>query len=71
MENINNIDITENKTDKRPTLYDISWKVPESVYRADPALNYSLLSAYERNGRFDSFEHLFDKIESSSLTFGS
>lgn len=52
------------------TLESISWKVPESVYRADDALSYSLLAKYERGG-FNELEHLFDKVESPSLTFGS
>lgn len=56
---------------KKKSFYDISWKVTEPEYRADPALNYSLLAQYERNGRFNSLEHLFDKQSSPSLTFGS
>lgn len=51
-------------------LYDISWKVPENVYRQDPALSYSTLSTYERTG-FDGLDHLFDKKESPSLQLGS
>lgn len=51
-------------------LKDISWQVPESVYRADPALSYSTLSRYERDG-FDKISHLFDQIETPSTVFGS
>lgn len=52
------------------SLKDISWNVPEEVYRADPALSYSTLAKYEREG-FNNLEHLFDKLETPSLTFGS
>lgn len=51
-------------------LPDISWNVPESVYRADSALSQSTLGTYEREG-FNNLKHLFDKKESPSLTFGS
>lgn len=51
-------------------LKDIAWNVPEETYRADPALSYSTLSRYEREG-FNNLEHLFDKLETPSLTFGS
>lgn len=52
------------------TLYDISWQVDEPTYRADPAYSQSKLAAFERGG-FKSIEHLDDKVESPSLTFGS
>lgn len=52
------------------TLYDISWTVDEPTYREDPALSYSTLSKYERVG-FNNLDHLFDKIETPSLIFGS
>lgn len=52
------------------TLYDISWKVTEPEYRADPALSYSTLSRFAREG-FNNLDTLFDKIETPSLTFGS
>ena len=55
---------------ERKSLYDISWKVDEPTYRADPALSYSALARYEREG-FNNLEHLFDKVETPSLTFGS
>ena len=51
-------------------LKDISWLVPESVYRADNALSYSVLARYEREG-FDNLDRLFDKISTPSLTLGS
>lgn len=53
------------------SLDEISWKVDEPTYRADPALSYSTLAKYEREGRFNSLPTLFDKIETPSLTFGS
>lgn len=49
---------------------DISWQVTEKEYRADPALSYSTIARYEREG-FNNLSKLFDKIESPSLTFGS
>lgn len=51
-------------------LSQISWQVPESEYRADPALSYSTLSRFEREG-FNKLDHLFDKISTPSLTEGS
>ena len=55
---------------REKSLKDISWQVPEEVYREDPALSYSALSTYERGG-FNCLESLYDKKESPSLTFGS
>lgn len=55
---------------ERKSLYDISWKVDEPTYRADPALSYSTLARYEREG-FNNIDKLFDKIETPSLVFGS
>lgn len=52
------------------SLRDISWQVSEEEYRADPALSYSTLARYEREG-FNNLDKLFDRIETSSLTFGS
>ena len=52
------------------SLKEISWQVSEKEYRQDPALSYSLLAKYEREG-FNSLPHLFDKISTPSLTFGS
>lgn len=51
-------------------LKDISWQVPENVYRSDPALSYSTLARYEREG-FNNLSHLFDHISTPSLLFGS
>lgn len=51
-------------------LKDIAWNVDEPTYRADPALSYSTLARYEREG-FDNLDHLFDKISTPSLTLGS
>ena len=52
------------------TLDQISWMVSEEVYRADPALSYSTLARYEREG-FDKLDHLYDQISTPSLTQGS
>lgn len=54
----------------RKSLKDISWQVSEEEYRADPALSYSTLARYEREG-FNNLDKLFTKIETPSLTFGS
>lgn len=51
-------------------LSDISLQITEPEYRAMPELSYSNLSRYETIG-YDGLDHLFDKIESPSLTFGS
>ena len=52
------------------TLYDISWQVTEPEYRADPALSYSTIARFDREG-FNKLDNLFDKLETPSLTFGS
>lgn len=52
------------------SLKDVSWQVSEELYRADPALSYSTLARYDREG-FNNLYKLFDKIETPSLTFGS
>lgn len=54
----------------RKSLKDISWDVTEEVYREDPALSYSTLARYEREG-FNNLSKLFDRVETPSLTFGS
>lgn len=51
-------------------LPSVSWQVPESTYRADPALSYSTLSRYEREG-FNNLDKLFEHITTPSLTMGS
>lgn len=51
-------------------LKDISWLVPESVYRADNALSYSVLARYEREG-FNNLDKLFEHITTPSLIQGS
>ena len=53
----------------RKNLYDISWQVTEPEYREDPALSYSTLAKFAREG-FNKLDTLFDKVESPSLTFG-
>lgn len=52
------------------SLASIAWDVPEPVYRADPALSYSTLARYEREG-FDRLGKLFDHISTPSLVVGS
>ena len=52
------------------SLTEIAWNIPESIYRADPALSYSTLAKFDRGG-FQSLPTLFDKISSPSLTYGS
>ena len=52
------------------SLKDLSWQVSEEEYRADPALSYSTLAKYEREG-FNNLDKLFDRIDTPSLTFGS
>lgn len=52
------------------SLKDISWQVSEPEYRQDPALSYSTLARYEREG-FNNLSHLFDHISTPSLTLGS
>ena len=51
-------------------LKDIALPVSEPEYRQRPELSYSTLSRYESLG-FDGLDHLFDKVESPSLLFGS
>ena len=48
----------------------ISLPITEEEYRAMPELSYSTLSTYEKLG-FGGLDHLFDKIETPSLTLGS
>lgn len=48
----------------------IALPITEPQYRAMPELSYSTLSTYEKTG-YDGLNHLFDKIESPSLTLGS
>lgn len=55
---------------ERKSLKDISWQVTESEYRQDPALSYSILARYEREG-FNNLDKLFERVESPSLVFGS
>lgn len=48
-------------------LNEIAWNVTEPEYRKDKSLSYSQLSTYERDG----FAALFEKKQTTSLTFGS
>lgn len=54
----------------RKSLADISWQVDEPTYRQDPALSYSTLAKFEREG-FAHLDTLFDRVDSPSLLFGS
>lgn len=51
-------------------LKDISLQITEPEYRRRPELSYSTLSRYESLG-FNGLGHLFDKIDTPSLLFGS
>ena len=57
-------------SEEKKSLYDISWKVTEEEYRKSPALSYSTIARFHRDG-FDGLDKIFDKIESPSLIFGS
>ena len=52
------------------SLKEISWQCTEEKYRKDPAISYSTLARFDREG-FNNLGHLYDKVESPSLTFGS
>jgi hypothetical protein len=52
------------------SICELAWNVSEPEYRADPALSYSTLSRFEREG-WRKLDSLFDRIETPSLTFGS
>ena len=52
------------------TLDQIAWNVDEPTYRADPALSYSTLSRFSKEG-FHKLNKLFEPITSPSLTLGS
>lgn len=52
------------------SIASISWLVTEPEYRADPALSYSQLSRYDKQG-FDGIDKLNEPIETPSLIFGS
>lgn len=51
-------------------LPSISLPLSEPEYRQMPELSYSTLSKYEREG-FNNLSHLFDRVETPSLTLGS
>lgn len=52
------------------SIKEIAWNVPESEYRADPAISYSQLSAFAREGP-KIIPHLRDKKDTDALRFGS
>jgi hypothetical protein len=51
------------------TLKDISWNVDEPTYRSDPALSYSTIARFAREG-FNNLDTLFDKVQTPSTVFG-
>lgn len=51
-------------------LKDIALKLSEEEYRNSEELHYSTISRFEEKG-FNGLDHLFDPIESESITFGS
>ena len=53
---------------ERKSLRSISWDVSEETYRADPALSYSTLARYEREG-FNNLDKLFDSLYVENLFF--
>lgn len=53
-----------------PSLKAISWNVTEQQYRNNPALSYSTLARFEREG-FNKLDSLFESLDTPSLTFGS
>lgn len=52
------------------SLYDISWKVSEEVYRKDSAYSYSTIARFDREG-FSNLDKLFEPLETPSLVFGN
>lgn len=52
------------------SINELAWNVDEDTYRADPAISYSTLSRFEREG-WRKIGSLFDKIDTPSLLFGS
>lgn len=65
---LNNYNYLRRKNMK--SIKDIAWNVTEPEYRADPAISYSTLSRFEREG-WRKLSSLYDKIESPALQFGS
>ena len=51
-------------------LSEVALNITEEEYRADPALSYSTLSRFDREG-FANIDKLFDKQETPSLVLGS
>ena len=52
------------------SIRELAWNITEEEYRADPAISYSTLSRFEREG-WRKLSTLFTKIDTPSLTFGS
>ena len=55
--------------EKRKSLKSISWDVSESEYRNNPALSYSTISRFDREG-FSNLNNLFTQITTPSLMLG-
>ena len=55
---------------ERKSILELAWDVSEDVYRADPAISYSTLSQFAREG-VSCISHLKDKKSSEALRFGS
>lgn len=55
---------------EKKSIRELAWNVSEPEYRADPAISYSTLSRFEREG-WRKIGSLFDKIDTPALTFGS
>ena len=53
-------------SEEKKSLYDISWKVTEEEYRKSPALSYSTIARFHRDG-FDGLDKLFDKYPTTEL----
>lgn len=62
--------MTLDERNKMKELNEIAWNVSEDEYRADPALSYSALSRFDREG-FDGLGKLFERQDTPSLIFGS
>lgn len=51
------------------SLSDLAWNVSESEYRASPAISYSTLSRFDREG-FKKIPEIGDKMDTPSLRYG-
>jgi hypothetical protein len=53
----------------KKSLYDLSWQVDENTYRSNPAISYSALSTFAREGH-TKVPTLWEKKDSEALRFG-